>query len=85
MFHLISAEPTTVSSSENSKETVSPSSSDVGNRPSVGPPPLEGVLSTSKPLSVEPVVMSPSASWENPVRITSPVKIPVSVPVSTSL
>ncbi len=83
MFHLISAEPTTVSSSENSKDTVSPSSSSARKNPSVGPlPVVRGFVST--PLS-PPVVTSPSASCSNPVRITSPVKIPVSVPVSTSL
>ena len=83
MFHLISAEPTTVSSSENSKETVSPSSSSAGKSPSVGPEPDGGRDTTSLP-SV-PVVVSPSALCVNPVRITSPVKMPVSVPVSTSL
>jgi len=83
MFHLMSAEPTTVSSSENSKETVSPSSSSAGNVPSVGPLPAAVPWVTSLP-SV-PVAVSPSASCVNPVRITSPVKMPVSVPVSTSL
>ena len=81
MFHLISAEPTTVSSSENSKETVIPSSSSVGRSPSVGPAPSAEIVP-----GASPVVPSPSASCViNPVRITSPVKMPVSVPVSTSL
>jgi len=86
MFHLMSAEPTTVSSSENSKETVSPSSSSVGMTPSVGPlPTCGGSLGYIITPSESPVVVSPSASCVNPVRITSPVKMPVSVPVSTSL
>ena len=81
MFHLISDEPTTVSSSENSKDTVSPSSSSVGNSPSVGPPSSPDVIPVAS-FSLP----SPSASCSaNPVRITSPVKMPVSVPVSTSL
>jgi hypothetical protein len=84
MFHLINAEPTIVSSSENSKETVMPSSSSADKSPSVGPLPAEAWVTTSLPLS-SPVVVSPSASCVNPVRITSPVKMPVSVPVSTSL
>ncbi len=93
MFHLINADPTTVSSSENSKETVIPSSSSVCRNPSVGPdavPPVEVPVTglTSEPPipeTVVPVVESPSASCANQVRITSPVKMPVSVPVSTSL
>ncbi len=82
MLHLISAEPTTVSSSENSKETVMPSSSSsVGSSPSVGPAPSADLIPEASP-----VLPSPSASCDvNPVRITSPVKMPVSVPVSTSL
>jgi hypothetical protein len=81
MFHLISAEPTTVSSSENSKETVIPSSSSVGSSPSVGPAPSADFIPEASPS-----LPSPSASCAvNPVRITSPVKMPVSVPVSTSL
>ena len=81
MLHLISAEPTTVSSSENSKETVIPSSSSVGSSPSVGPAPSADLIPEASP-----VLPSPSASCDvNPVRITSPVKMPVSVPVSTSL
>jgi hypothetical protein len=79
----MSAEPTTVSSSENSKETVSPSSSEVGILPSVGPLPEDAANTTSLPFV--PVVLSPSASKLNPVRITSPVKMPVSTPVSTNL
>ena len=87
MFHLINADPTTVSSSLNSNETVIPSSSNADIRPSVGPLPeaeawVEDVMSLPNEL---PVVVSPSASCMKPARITSPVNIPVSVPVSTRL
>ncbi len=61
-----------------------PSSSSAGNSPSVGPVPEGEVVTTSLPVE-SPVVVSPSESCVKPVRITSPVKIPVSVPVSTSL
>jgi hypothetical protein len=80
MFHLINAEPTTVSSSENSKETVSPSSSVVPSLPSVGPVP--DVADFRVEISS---VESPSASKAKPVKVTSPIKIPVSAPDSTSL
>jgi hypothetical protein len=65
MFHLISAEPTTVSSSENSKETVSPSSSLVWINPLVGPAgldALEAVVDGVTSLPFVPVDESPSAS-----------------------
>jgi hypothetical protein len=75
----MSAEPTTVSSSLNSNETVKPSSSEVWILPSVGPVPSAEVVGfVSLPVT-------PSASNANPVRITSPVKIPVSIQVSTNL
>ena len=47
MLHRTSAVDTTVSSSENSNDTVMPSSSLVGSLPSVGPVPDAGVLTMS--------------------------------------
>jgi hypothetical protein len=61
----MSAEPTTVSSSENSKDTVSPSSSLVWINPLVGPAGLEVlelVVDGVTSLPLVPVVESPSAS-----------------------
>jgi hypothetical protein len=75
----MSAEPTTVSSSLNSNETVKPSSFEVWILPSVGP------ASSLEVTGVTSFVPSPSASNAYPERITSPVKMPVSTPVSTSL
>ena len=79
MFHLISADPTTVSSSLNSNATVIPSLSFAESRPSVGP------LPHAVADDVKSFVPSPFASWIKPFKIISPVKIPVSVPVSASL
>ena len=45
---------------------------------------LAAAITKAKPIE-SPVDGSPSASCENPLRITSPLKMPVSVPVSASL
>jgi len=61
---------------------VSPSLSVVASLPSVGPEPVVSTLAVTEVISLVP---SPSASWINPARVTSPMKIPVSAPDSTSL
>jgi len=53
----------------------------VASLPSVGPEPVVSEVAVPE-ISFAP---SPSASWANPARVTSPMKIPVSAPDSTSL
>ena len=66
-----------ISTSANSKEIVIPPSLFVSINPFVGPfPRVLGFVSKSP---------SPSTSCKNPVRITSPVKVPLLGPVSVNL
>jgi hypothetical protein len=58
----------------------------VASLPSVGPEPVVSALAVPViSLPEVPVELSPSASNWKPARVTSPIKIPVSAPDSTSL
>ena len=85
MFHRISAEPVTVWSRVNSNDTDTPSESSAGKNPSVGPVP-DGKFPLLVPLGS---VLAPSTPpwplmFSSPVKMTYPVKIPVSTPVSVN-
>ena len=84
MFHRISAEPVTVWSFVNSNDTDTPSESSAGMNPSVGPLPD---VTPGTPVGSVPEPSTPPGAlrFESPVKMTYPVKMPVSTPVSTSL